>query len=144
MHPQPALPSIAPPSSSPKKPLSRAIKGALESKKHRQPFPAYRKFIQHHYDGLAGKLTRLSGFFSGHEALAGLVFNPPASALRASTALLAAGCGAGPYTRHILRRADPDAMITAFDLSRRMLVRARRRLKSPRVRHVSADLTHLP
>ena len=34
--------------------------------------------------------------------------------------------------------------ITAFDLSHRMLKRARRRLRSPRVTHVSADLTRLP
>jgi ubiquinone/menaquinone biosynthesis C-methylase UbiE len=138
-------PSKPSPPSFPKKPLSRAIKRALESKKHRlQTFPDYRRFIQHHYDGLAGKLTRLSGFFSGHEALAGQVFRPHAFDLRGCKRLLDAGCGDGRYTRHLLRRADPDAFIAAFDLSRRMLLRARRRLRSPRVRHVSADLTHLP
>jgi ubiquinone/menaquinone biosynthesis C-methylase UbiE len=127
-----------------KKPIRKAIQRALESKKHRQPFSVYRQFIQHHYDGIAGKLTRVSGFFSGHEALAGRVFKPHAFDLRGCRRILDAGCGDGRYTRHILKRADAEAMIAAFDLSGRMLVRARRRLKSSRVRQVSADLTRLP
>jgi ubiquinone/menaquinone biosynthesis C-methylase UbiE len=133
-----------PAKSHPKKPLGKAIKRALESKRHRQPFSDYRKFIQHHYDGFAGKLTRVSGFFSGHEALAGQVFRPKTFDLRDCRRILDAGCGDGRYTRHILRRADPEALIAAFDLSCRMLVRARRRLRSPRVCQVSADLTRLP
>jgi ubiquinone/menaquinone biosynthesis C-methylase UbiE len=142
---QPQLPQAALTLPRPKKPLAKAIKGVLESKRHRiQAFSDYRRFIQHHYDGIAGKLTRVSGFFSGHEALAGQVFRPYAFDLRGCRRILDAGCGDGRYTRHILRRADPDALIAAFDLSRRMLVRARRRLKSPRVRQASADLTHLP
>ncbi len=147
MHPQPkpAPYNPVPKSPRPKKPLSKAIQGALESKKHRQqPYGDYRRFIQHHYDGIAGKLTRVSGFFSGHEALAGQVFKPRAFDLRGCKRILDAGCGDGRYTRHILKRADADALIAAFDLSSRMLVRARRRLKSVRVCHVSADLTRLP
>ena len=138
------LPSTPPKQPRTKKPLGKKIQGALESKKHRQPFSDYRKFIQHHYDGIAGKLTRVSGFFSGHEALAGLVFKPRAFDLGGCRRILDAGCGDGRYTRHILRRADPEALIAAFDLSCRMLVRARRRLKNERVRCVSADLTRLP
>jgi ubiquinone/menaquinone biosynthesis C-methylase UbiE len=143
-------PSTPPSSSSaavrprPKKPLGKAIRSAIESKKHRQPFSDYRRFIQHHYDGFAGKMTRVSGFFSGHEALAGVVFRPHAFDLRGCRRILDAGCGDGRYTRHILRRADSGALISAFDLSCRMLVRARRRLKQSRVQHVSADLTRLP
>jgi ubiquinone/menaquinone biosynthesis C-methylase UbiE len=137
---QPASPKL----SRPNKPLSKALKGAIESKRHRQPFSVYRKFIQHRYDGFAGKMTRVSGFFSGHEALAGQVFKPHAFDLRGCGRILDAGCGDGRYTRHILRRADPGAMIAAFDLSCRMLVRARRRLRNSRVCHVSADLTRIP
>lgn len=145
MQPQPPpAPAIALPADSRKKPLGQAIQRALESKKHRQPFSDYRRFIQDHYDGFAGRMTRVSGFFSGHEALAGLVFKPRAFDLRGCKRILDAGCGDGRYTRHILKRADADAVIAAFDLSSRMLVRARRRLKTARVRHASADLTHLP
>src|SRR6516225_241984 len=100
---QPASPKL----SRPNKPLSKALKGAIESKRHRQPFSVYRKFIQHRYDGFAGKMTRVSGFFSGHEALAGQVFKPHAFDLRSCRRILDAGCGDGRYTRHILRRADP-------------------------------------
>jgi ubiquinone/menaquinone biosynthesis C-methylase UbiE len=127
-----------------KKPIGKAIRSAIESKKHRQPFSDYRKFIQDHYDGFAGKMTRVSGFFSGHEALAGQVFRPHAFDLRGCKRILDAGCGDGRYTRQILRRAHPEALVAAFDLSWRMLVRARRRLKNSRVYHVSADLTRLP
>jgi ubiquinone/menaquinone biosynthesis C-methylase UbiE len=143
MQPQPPQAALTLPR--PKKPFARVIQGALESKRHRiQPFSDYRRFIQHHYDGIAGKLTRVSGFFSGHEALAGQVFKAHAFNLDGCRRILDAGCGDGRYTRHILRRADADAFIAAFDLSRRMLVRARRRLKSPRVQHATADLTRLP
>ena len=141
---QPAPHAIAPKEPRIKKPLAKAITGAIESKKHRQPFADYRKFIQHRYDGMAGRLTRVSGFFSGHEALAGAVFKPRAFDLRGCRRILDAGCGDGRYTRQILRRADPEALIAAFDLSNRMLVRARRRLKSSRVYQVAADLTRLP
>jgi ubiquinone/menaquinone biosynthesis C-methylase UbiE len=139
-----ALPGIVVEPPQPRRPLKKAIQRVLESRKHRQPFSVYRKFVQHHYDGIAGKLTRVSGFFSGHEALAGRVFKPNAFDLRGCRRILDAGCGDGRYTRHILKRADPDALIAAFDLSGRMLVRARRRLKSTRVRQVAADLTRLP
>src|SRR5947209_12452391 len=99
----------------PKEPLGKAIRSAIESKKHRQPFNDYRKFIQDHYDGFAGKMTRVSGFFSGHEALAGQVFRPHAFDVRGCRRILDAGCGDGRYTRQILRRAHPEAIITALD-----------------------------
>ena len=44
----------------------------------------------------------------------------------------------------MLRQADPDAFITSFDLSQRMLKRAVRRLPKGRVSHVAADITKLP
>jgi ubiquinone/menaquinone biosynthesis C-methylase UbiE len=129
----------------PKNPLQKAIQDALESKQYRRKsFNDYRRFIQTHYDGVAGKLTRFTGLITGHEALAGQVFKPNAFDLRGCTHILDAGCGDGRYTRHILKRADPGAFITGFDLSQRMLKRAARRLKTGRVRHVAADLTRLP
>jgi ubiquinone/menaquinone biosynthesis C-methylase UbiE len=64
--------------------------------------------------------------------------------VRGCKRILDAGCGNGRYSKFLLRWADPDAVITGFDLSQRMLKRARRRLPSPRVSHVAADLTKIP
>src|SRR5262249_33658357 len=130
-----------PAASSPRKGLRRV----LESKKpRRQPFADYRRFIQHHYDGLAGKLTGLTGLITGHEALAGQVIRPRGFDVRGCKRILDAGCGNGRYTRFLLREADSDATITAFDLSQRMLKRARRRGPSSRVSFGSAALPRLP
>ena len=128
-----------------KGPITLAIQKALESQRPRkQPFAEYRSFIQHHYDGIAGKLTSVSGFLTGHALLAGLVLKAPAFDLRGCKRILDAGCGNGRHVKYMLRRGDADAQIHAFDLSQRMLKRAHRRLKSERVRYVSADLTRLP
>lgn len=142
MQPQPALPDGP---SRPKNPIKKALQAALESKQYRRKsFNDYRRFIQGHYDGVAGKLTRISGLLSGHEALAGQIFKPNAFDLRGCRRVLDAGCGDGRYTRHILRRADAGALVAGFDLSLHMLRRAARRLKNSRALHVSADLTRLP
>ncbi len=123
----------------------KGFKNALESKKlRRQSFLDYRRFICGHYDGLAGKLTGFTGLVTGHETLAGRLIRPNVFDIRGCKRILDAGCGNGRYTRFLLRQADPDALITCFDLSQRMLKRARRRVRSPRVSHVAADLTHLP
>jgi SAM-dependent methyltransferase len=123
----------------------KGIQHILESKKpRRESFLDYRRFIEHHYDGLAGKLTGFTGLVTGHEALAGRLIRPSAFDIRGCKHILDAGCGNGRYTRVLLRRADKDAHITAFDLSQRMLKRARRKVKSPRVTLASADLTRLP
>lgn len=116
----------------------------IESSKPRQPFGEYRQFIQRHYDGLAGKFTSVTGWVTGHETLAGRLIRPRAFDVRGCKRILDAGCGNGRYTRFLLRWADPDAVITSFDISHGMLHRARARLKSDRVTFVSADLTRLP
>src|SRR5580704_15914021 len=122
----------------------RGLKGAIESKKvTRQPFREYRKFIQDHYDGIAGKLTGFTGLVTGHETLAGRLIRPSAFDVRGCKRILDAGCGNGRYSKFLLRWADPDAFLAAFDLSQRMLKRARRRLHSPRVNHIAADLTKI-
>jgi ubiquinone/menaquinone biosynthesis C-methylase UbiE len=131
--------------SNPKSPLARALQDALESKKYRkQPFNEYRRFIQNHYDGVAGKLTAVTGVITGHAVLAGRVFKPSAFDLRGCKQILDAGCGNGRHCKYILRRADPDAFITAFDLSQSMLRRAARRVRSDRIQYLAADLTRLP
>ncbi len=133
------------PGSSPSNGPRKGLHGVLESKKpRRQSFLDYRRFIQTHYDGLAGKLTGFTGLVTGHETLAGRLIRPSAFDVRGCKSILDAGCGNGRYTRFLLKHADKDARITAFDLSQRMLKRARKRVKSPRVTMVSADLTRLP
>lgn len=104
----------------------------------------YRRFIQDHYDGLPGALTAVTGLLTGHEALAGRLIRPGAFDVRGCKHILDAGCGNGRYSRFLLRDADADALITSFDLSPRMLGRARARLRSARVSHAVADLTRLP
>jgi SAM-dependent methyltransferase len=110
----------------------------------RRSFLDYRRFIQGHYDSWPGALTALSGLLTGHEALAGRLINPGVFNVRGCKRILDAGCGNGRYSRFLLHQADPDALLTAFDLSPGMLNRARRRLGSDRVSQVVADLTRLP
>ncbi len=109
-----------------------------------RPFLDYRRFVQNHYDGLPGALTAVTGFLTGHETLAGRLIRPGAFDVRGCKSILDAGCGNGRYSRFLLRDADADARITAFDLSQQMLKRAHERLKSDRVSHAAADLTRLP
>lgn len=123
----------------------KGLRGALESTEpRRRSFDSYRGFIQNHYDGLPGALTAVTGLMTGHEALAGRLIRPGAFDVRGCKRILDAACGNGRYSRFLLRRADSDAVITSFDLSPRMLQRARARLKNERVSHAVADLTRLP
>jgi SAM-dependent methyltransferase len=139
-------PPPSPPSSEPAPPAQRrGLQAALESAEpRRRSFGDYRRFIQNHYDGLPGALTAVTGFVTGHEALAGRLIRPWAFDVRGCKRILDAACGNGRYSRFLLRHADPDAKLTTFDLSPRMLLRARARLHSDRVTHAVADLTRLP
>ncbi len=133
------------PTDSTSPPTSKSLASALESKEpQRRSFADYRRFIQGHYDGLPGKLTAVTGLLTGHEALAGRLIRPGGFDVRGCKRILDAGCGNGRYSRFLLRQADPDAILTAFDYSQGMLQRARNRLRSDRVTQVAADLTRLP
>src|SRR5438552_9366791 len=126
-------------------PSRRGLRGALESRDPQQrSFADYRRFIQHHYGGLPGKLTAVTGFLTGHEALAGRLIRPAGFDIKGCKHILDAGCGNGRYSRFLLRQADADAILTAFDYSQGMLQRARDRLGPERVTQVAADLTRLP
>jgi len=119
--------------------------GAIESKQQQTRSGAdYKRFVTSHYDGIAGALTAVTGFITGHEALAGRLIRPGAFDVRGCKSILDAACGNGRYSLFLLKHADPDARITAFDLSQNMLARARRRLNNGRVTHAAADLTRLP
>jgi SAM-dependent methyltransferase len=122
----------------------RNLSAVLESKDPERPFEEYRRLVREHYDGLPGALTALTGLITGHEALAGALIGPNGFDVRGQKRILDAGCGNGRYTRFLLAQADADALITAFDYSKRMLERARNRLHSARPTQVAADLTRLP
>jgi ubiquinone/menaquinone biosynthesis C-methylase UbiE len=118
---------------------------AIQSKdQSRLSSAEYKRLVTSHYDGIAGALTRVTGVITGHEALAGRLIRPGAFDVRGSKSLLDAACGNGRYSIQLLKHADLDAKLTAFDLSQNMLVRARRRLQSDRVTFSVADMTRLP
>jgi SAM-dependent methyltransferase len=126
-------------------PPRKGLGGKLESSlPRRRPFGEYRNFIRDHYDGLPGALTAVTGLVTGHEALAGRLIRPGAFDVRGCKRILDAACGNGRYSKFLLRHADADAVLTAFDLSPRMLHRAQARVRSKRVTHAVADLTKLP
>lgn len=121
------------------------LRGALESAEpHRRAFSDYKRFITNHYDGLPGALTAVTGLVTGHEALAGRLIRPGAFDVRGCKHILDAACGNGRYSKFLLKCADADAKLTSFDLSPKMLLRARARLRSPRMTYAVADLTKLP
>src|SRR5436309_12610 len=123
-------------------PARNPLQSVLESKQpQRRSFGDYRRFIQNHYDGLPGAFTAVTGLVTGHETLAGRLIRPEAFDVRGCKRILDAACGNGRYSRFLLRRADPDAVVTGFDLSLRMVLRARRRLPRGRVTQAVADLT---
>lgn len=124
-----------------KKGITRLIESRQQEKRS---FGDYRRFIQGHYDGIAGALTRFTGFVTGHEALAGRLIRPTAFDVRGCKAILDAACGNGRYSRFLLRYADPDATLTCFDLSPQMLHRAKARLRDDRMTYAVADMTRLP
>lgn len=104
----------------------------------------YKEMVKHHYDGLPGALTGLTGMITGHEALAGRLIRPGAFDVSGCKSILDAACGNGRYSRFLLKHADPDAKLAVFDLSPRMVERARARLQSDRVCYAVADMTRLP
>jgi SAM-dependent methyltransferase len=122
--------------------MSESLRNATDT--GQRSFLDYRRFIQGHYDGLPGALTAVTGLITGHEALAGRLIRAGGFDVRGAKRILDAGCGNGRYTRFLLREADADARITAFDISPKMLKRAQDRVGSPRVSHAAADLTRLP
>ena len=79
-------------------PPPKGLTSALESKEpQRRSFSDYRRFIQQHYDGLPGKLTAVTGFLTGHEALAGRLIRPEGFDVRGCHHILDAACGNGRY-----------------------------------------------
>ena len=109
---------------------------------HRKPFKEYRRQIRKHYDGVAGALTAVTGFVTGHEALAGKLIRPGAFDIRGCKHILDAGCGNGRYS---LCCATPTPTpYSPASTCRAKCWRGAARLRSARVTQVVADLTRLP
>jgi len=121
------------------------LRKSLESRQMEQRSEAdYRNMVRSHYDGTAGAFTAVTGFITGHEALASRLIRPGAFDVSSCHRLLDAGCGNGRYSITLLKTAPADARLWAFDLSVNMLARAKRRVSSDRAAFASADVTRLP
>src|SRR5438093_10820843 len=115
----------------PSSPVKGGLIGAIESKQQQTRSESdYKRFVTSHYDGIAGALTAVTGFITGHEALAGRLIRPGAFDVRGCKRILDAACGNGRYSKFLLKHADKDALLTSFDLSPKMLVRAKARLRN--------------
>ena len=113
------------------------------------------------YDGPAGAVLALASAVSLHEPLIGQLLKAPPEGQRERRrspgfdvsrfqTVLDVGSGAGQILGHLLREASPDARLVAFDLSKQMLRRSRRRMEPRSLRHghepgyVSGDMLRMP
>jgi ubiquinone/menaquinone biosynthesis C-methylase UbiE len=124
-----------------RKALHRLIENDLI---RRVSYDEYRDKVQRVYGGPKGAFLAACSMISLHIPLGERIFRQRKFDLRGARAILDIGSGAGQLAGHALKYADPQATLTCTDLSRRMLRRARHRLKSPRPRFVTADLSQLP
>jgi ubiquinone/menaquinone biosynthesis C-methylase UbiE len=110
----------------------------------RLPFAEYRNKVRKVYDGPQGAVLEACSFLSLHLLLGERLFRQRRFDLRGARRILDVGSGAGQMARHVVRYADPQAIITCFDLSYGMVLRAIRRLNSAAPSFVVADLSQLP
>lgn len=130
-----------PPKKRAPKKLQRLIENDLI---RRLNYSDYRDKVNRVYSGPKGALLSTCSLLSLHIPLGERIFRSRKFDLRGAANILDVGSGAGQIAKHVLRYADPGASVTCTDLSRRMLRRARTRLKSGQPRFVAADLTYLP
>jgi len=104
----------------------------------------YRRHVRNLYDGPAGAVLALSSFVSLHEPLVGHLLRTKRFDVSRFGNILDVGSGAGQILGHLLKEVAPHAQLTGFDLSLRMLCRARSGLRSSRPKLVAGDLTRLP
>ena len=111
------------------------------------------------YDGPAGAVLALASAMSLHEPLIGALLRGgsagrdrrPRFDVTRFRDVLDVGSGAGQILGHLIREARPDARLTAFDLSDRMLRRSRKRMapkcadaRRPEPDYVAGDLLRMP
>lgn len=107
-------------------------------------FEEYRAKVRDVYDGPQGAMLTAFSMLSLHVPLGARLLRERKFDLRGVREILDVGSGAGQIAHHLLRYADPQARITCFDLSARMVRRAQKRLKSDWPNYLVADLTRLP
>jgi len=110
----------------------------------RLSYREYREKVRRVYGGPQGAVLTVASTLSLHLPLGERLFRRRDFDLRGAHRILDVGSGAGQLAGHVLKYADPQAEIVCFDISHEMLRRARRRLRSRRLRFVVADLTQLP
>lgn len=104
----------------------------------------YRSRIQQLYDGPAGALLAFGSLLCLHEPLVGRLLKSGRFDVTRCRSILDVGSGAGQILGHLLKVAPHQTRIVACDLSHKMLIRARQRVKSNRPTFVAADMTRLP
>lgn len=104
----------------------------------------YRDNVRQLYNGPAGAVLALGSMISLHQPLVGHIFRARKFDVSRFQSILDIGSGAGQILRHLLKEARPDARLVAFDLSPKMLRRARSRLKSRRLNYIAGDMMQLP
>jgi ubiquinone/menaquinone biosynthesis C-methylase UbiE len=124
-----------------RKPLHRLIENDLIRE---VSYDEYRDKVQKVYGGPKGALLSVASMMSLHIPLGERIFRSRRFDLSGAKSILDVGSGAGQLAAHVLKYSDPGAEVTCSDLSSQMLRRARNRLKSPRPRFISADLSQMP
>lgn len=124
-----------------RKPIRRLVENDLI---RRVSFADYRHKVQDVYGGPRGAFLATASLLSLHLPLGERLLKRRMFDLRGCRSILDVGSGAGQIAQHLIKYSDPAAAITCCDLSQKMLVRARTRLKSDRPRFVTADVTQLP
>ncbi|MCH8830192.1 MAG: class I SAM-dependent methyltransferase [Planctomycetes bacterium] len=104
----------------------------------------YNKRIRKLYDGPAGAMLAFGSMISLHEPLVGRLIRSGKFDVTQRKQILDVGSGAGQILKHMVKKTMPDARLVAFDLSQKMLARARTRLKSDRPKYVAGDLMRMP
>ena len=123
------------------KPFNRLVENDLIRK---VSLDEYQEKVRNVYGGPQGALLAACSKLSLHSPLGERIFRERRFDLRGCRRILDVGSGAGQIAKHLLKYADRGAEITCSDLSRKMLRRARSRLKSRETRFVISDLARLP
>jgi len=104
----------------------------------------YRSHIRQIYDGPAGAVLAVGSLLSLHEPLIGHMLRKKKFDVTGSRSILDVGSGAGQILRHLLKVAQQETQLVAYDLSPRMLMRSRNRLKSRRPLYLAGDMLRMP